>query len=139
MPQGKSNRSVLLIDDDDIDNFINENIVKASGFASKINVYNSALSGLEFLKNLEKNYDSMKGWIPDVIFLDLNMPLMNGFQFIKEFEKLSDRLKSRIKIFVLTSSHDPRDLKTSLANARVEKYLHKPLNEEDLKRIEKMN
>lgn len=132
--RGKVN-CVLLIDDNEIDNFINENILRSAGFSDHIIVYKSGQSALEFLKNIEKNYDFMSEMLPELIFLDLNMPLMNGYQFLSEFEKLDERIKSRIKVVVLTSSHDPSDLKQSGQIPRVKHFMQKPLNEKDIFRL----
>lgn len=126
---------VMLIDDDDIDNFINENIIKGAGVTSNIHIFKSGQSALEYLLNLQKNEELYKDRIPEMIFLDLNMPLMNGFQFLKEFEKLEEDFKKKMNIIILTSSYDPMDVKEAEKFPRVKKYLKKPLNEKDLEEI----
>ncbi len=133
----KEHTCVLLIDDAEIDNFINENIIKAVGI-SYVHVFKSGQSAIEFLENLQRNISFMRTSMPQIVFLDLNMPLMNGFQFLNEFEKFDDAFKDEMKFVILTSSHDPEDVKLAQQNKRVIKYLNKPLSEEDVKSIVSM-
>ena len=98
-------KAVMLIDDNDIDNFINEKIVKNSNFTKNVYVHTSALSALEFLKDIEIiEKDKVLDIVPSYIFLDINMPIADGFYFLEEYKKISDKIKSRIKIIVLTTS-----------------------------------
>jgi CheY-like chemotaxis protein len=122
---------VMLIDDNEIDNFINEKIIAASCFSSHVNKQTSARGALEFLKYLDtQNAPDAK--IPDYIFLDINMPILDGFQFLEEFERFSTKFKSAIKIIMLTTSLNPSDLEKAKSYKQVVKFLHKPLLEADL-------
>ncbi|MBL7929047.1 MAG: response regulator [Bacteroidia bacterium] len=123
--------SALLIDDNEIDNFINERIINTSGFAEEIIVKTSTDEALEFLKGCEQNPASM----PPVIFLDLNMPVKDGFVFLEEFNKLSDLVKSKSKVVVLSASISPDDINKASANPYVIRYLNKPLSEKYLEAI----
>src|SRR5438874_13607589 len=93
-------KSALLIDDNEIDNFINERMITSSGFAEKVIVRNSSDNALQFLK--EKEHD--ENALPEIIFLDLNMPVKDGFVFLNDFETLFDTVKQKCKIVVLSSS-----------------------------------
>jgi CheY-like chemotaxis protein len=73
-----------------------------------------------------------KELIPEVIFLDINMPIMDGFQFIEEFDKLAKEFKSRSKIVMLTTSVNPTDIERSQKNNYIVKYINKPLTQEML-------
>jgi CheY-like chemotaxis protein len=126
------NKSVMLIDDNDIDNFINEKIIKGFSFAENVYVHSSSKSALEFLKNLEILQNVPAEFIPVYIFLDINMPIMDGFHFLEEFEKFSPRLKSLIKIVMLTSSLNQTDIEKVKQFKQVFKFLHKPLTEMNL-------
>ena len=135
-PPATANKSVMIIDDNDIDNFINERIIKSSLFSENVYVHTSAKSALEFLKNLESVKDIPKEIIPSYIFLDLNMPIMDGFQFMDAFQKFSTTFQSSIKIVILTTSLNPSDVETSKKFKQNIKFLYKPLNETMLKEIE---
>src|SRR5574337_1124717 len=95
---------VMLVDDNDIDNFINERMIRGCNFAETIYVNTSTRSAIEFLKNLSVNKNLRKDHLPTIIFLDINMPILDGFQFIEEFEKLDESLVTSIRIVMLTSS-----------------------------------
>lgn len=135
-PPVTKHKSVMIIDDNDIDNFINERILKSSLFAENVYVHTSAKSALEFLKNLESVKNLPEEIIPGYIFLDLNMPIMDGFQFMEAFQKFSDEFQSGIKIVILTTSLNPSDVETSKKYKQHIKFLYKPLNEAMLKGIE---
>ncbi len=135
-PPATKHKSVMIIDDNDIDNFINERILKSSLFTENVYVHTSAKSALEFLKNLESVKELPKEIIPTYIFLDLNMPIMDGFQFMEAFQKFSAEFQAAIKIVILTTSLNPSDLETSKKFKQHIKFFYKPLNEGMLKDIE---
>ena len=122
---------VLLIDDNDIDNFINERMITTNMFSKTVVIKNSAEAALQFLKDNEGSESAM----PQLIFLDLNMPVMDGFGFLEEFEKLSERVKKNAKVIVLSSSISPEDINRASTNQYVVKYVNKPLNEKYLEAI----
>ena len=124
-------KNALLIDDNEIDNFINERMITSSGFAEKVIVKNSADYALQYLKDHQDNADLL----PEVIFLDLNMPVKDGFVFLSDFESLSEVAKSKCKIVVLSSSISPEDINKASTNPYVLKYVNKPLSEKYLKAI----
>jgi CheY-like chemotaxis protein len=120
---------VLLIDDNDIDNFINERMITTNHFSKKVIVKNSGEAALQYLR------DNASENLPGVIFLDLNMPVMDGFAFLEEFEKLPDNIKKSCKVIVLSSSISPEDINRASTNPYVVKYVNKPLNERYLEAI----
>src|SRR5919112_1013042 len=103
-------QSVMLIDDNEIDNLINQKMIEASNISQHIFTHTGARSAIEFLKNMEKIYSVASEALPEVIFLDIDMPLMDGFQFLDEFDKLKDDTKKHCKIVMLTSSINPQDV-----------------------------
>ncbi|OKS88515.1 hypothetical protein RG47T_3984 [Mucilaginibacter polytrichastri] len=117
----------LLIDDNYIDNFVTRRILESSNFAEEIAVRQSANEAISALKD-----GSVK---PDVIFLDLRMPLMNGFEFLNEFDKIEFEGKEHIKIFLLSSSLDPNDVKRTTDNKYVVQFIHKPLTHKTLEEL----
>jgi CheY-like chemotaxis protein len=119
-------KTCLLIDDDYIDNFISHKIMETSNFAEKVTIVRSAREAIELLKD--------GAFKPDVIFLDVRMPLMSGFEFLEEYDKL-DMDKTSIKIFMLSSSLDPVDMKKSMDNKYITQFIHKPLSQKVLEEL----
>jgi len=116
----------LLIDDNYIDNFVTRKILEASNFAEKIVVVRTAAEAITALRN-----GTVK---PDVIFLDVRMPLMGGFEFLEEYDKI-DIEKSGVKIFMLSSSLDPLDMRKSTDNKYITQFIHKPLTQKALEEL----
>lgn len=120
--------SVVLIDDNEVDNMIHQKLLENSGFAKYVYTYTSGKSALEFFKNLDRNEDFPENLIPRVIFLDINMPIMSGFSFIEALQKLSPRVTKGIKIVLLTQSANPLDMQQAKKSKMVQDYLVKPLS-----------
>src|SRR5438105_1674037 len=102
---------VLLIDDNDIDLFINETIINSIKLSKEVKRELSADSAILTLKNADRLSD-----VPELIFLDLKMNGVDGFSFLEEFNKLSDFIRNKCKIVVITSSEDKDDKYRALMN-----------------------
>lgn len=122
---------IMLVDDNDTDNFISKRIIELTGFAKNIDVRNSGKSALEYLDD-NKNSSEM---LPDLIFLDINMPIVDGFVFLYEFEKFNSLVKNKCKVVILSSSDNKRDIDKIVNNNYVIKFITKPLTESALKEI----
>lgn len=132
---GKKYRSVMLVDDNEIDNLINQKMIEAAAITEIIYTHTGAKSAIEFLRNVEK-IDVVDKVLPDVIFLDIDMPLMDGFQFLEEFEKMSSVIKNKCKIVMLTSSINPLDFNRSKKYSNVRLYLNKPLSHDSIAKLD---
>ncbi|MBX2896902.1 MAG: response regulator [Cyclobacteriaceae bacterium] len=127
-------RIVMLIDDNEIDNLINQKMIEAAAITQHIYTHTGAKSAIEFLRNIEK-LEVANEVLPDLIFLDIDMPLMDGFQFLDEFEKFGSLVKKKCKIVMLTSSINPQDFNKSKKYLFVKQYLNKPLSHESIMSI----
>jgi len=111
---------VMLIDDNELDNFVNKKLIENEHFANQVLVQPSGISALDYLKR--------NAGLPDIIFLDIMMPGMDGFGFLDEFDKLNDEVKKKSKIVMLSTSESFKDLNRANRNKYVYKFLNKPLN-----------
>ncbi|MBL6445784.1 response regulator [Fulvivirga sp. 29W222] len=119
----------MLIDDNEIDLFINQKVIEFCHFTKRLLTYSSGREALEYLLSAPV-VD-----IPDIIFLDLNMPVVDGFRFLYEFSKFPDHVRNKVSIVVLTSSDNMRDKEKIEVNPDVIKFLSKPLNDQKLEQI----
>lgn len=114
-------KRVLIIDDDPQLNKINEKILDSSGLVSELHISLNGKEGLEYLKaRAEKNYP-----LPHLIILDLDMPVLNGLQFIDAFHNLNIPGKNNIELVIFTSSNSAKDRQKVLEKG-VRHYIEKP-------------
>ena len=125
---------VMLVDDNEIDNMINQKMLESANFAERYYVHTSGQSALDFLGNLVGG-ESASEVLPDLILLDINMPLMDGFQFLEEFAELNDKITHTIGVFMLTTSINPSDKERADGNTLITKFLTKPLTLDQLKEL----
>ena len=127
----KSIDLVMLVDDNDTDNFISKRIIEITKFAKEVEIKNSGKSALEYLESNKDNPERL----PDIIFLDINMPIVDGFVFLYEFEKFNESVKNKCKVIILSSSDNKRDIDKIVNNDHVIKFITKPLTENALNDI----
>ena len=123
--------SVLLIDDSILDNFINEKMIEIHSFAKKIYVNSSGSSALEFINNIS----ALGGMYPSIIFVDLNMPNMDGFSFIENLKKINIEILKKTKIVILTSSLNLEDRNKAEGIDGGITFVNKPLTKEILNEL----
>ncbi|MBL7933254.1 MAG: response regulator [Bacteroidia bacterium] len=127
--------NVMLIDDNELDNFINEKTIEANNFSKRIYSNTSAKSALEFLKNLVTMGAHHNDIYPEVIFIDINMPMMDGFQFIEAFKSETEEKMNKPKMVILTSSVYFEDRQKTKEIDKDIVFLNKPLTQEALESI----
>lgn len=116
-------KNILLIDDNAVDNFINSTFIKKCELGKTINIFQSPLAALAFLKSGEKHLEE----IPGLIFIDIDIPELNGFEFLNEFSTLSNSIKQAFKIIMLTASSDSKNVHKASNNPLVSRFIIKPL------------
>lgn len=125
----KTLETILLVEDDDTINFYNEYVIKGLELSQNVEI---TLNGREALDYLEARVEEGVG-LPELIFLDINMPVMNGFEFIEEFERKG--WEGSTLVVMLTTSIHPNDLARAKQYTSIAEYVHKPLMEDDLRGI----
>lgn len=129
--------TVMLVDDNKIDAILNKKVLEKDGFSTNIQVYNSALLALKQLESIAENSSIAK---PSLIFVDMMMPEMNGFQFIDKFEQLPDSIKETTKIVFMSGSMLSQDQLEKLEhNKYILKFISKPISKNALNSIIELN
>lgn len=122
--------NVLLIDDNEINNVMHERLIEIAGFGQNIAVMPSGVDALEYLKTDVAN-DITK--VPDIIFLDIRMPIIDGFGFMEEYVKLPSEINTKPKVIMLSSTLDEQDYGRAKEFPQIINFLVKPLS------IDKLN
>lgn len=116
---------VMLVDDNPDDNFYHEREIKKYDSSIVVTSKQSGKEALDYLRTINEGTNLQ----PDLIFLDINMPGMNGWDFLKEFDLLDKKIQSSCLIVMLTSSDDPADLKRVRSWSFVSGFITKPLSQ----------
>jgi CheY-like chemotaxis protein len=124
-------KKVMVIDDNQIDLYIAEMCMATTKFAEKTVCVSSAKEALAYLKPLYENPEEL----PELIFLDINMPEMTGFDFLDEYQHLPENIRKKCIIMMLTTSLDEDDRLQAERNQFVQKFLNKPLDRDKLAQL----
>lgn len=124
---------VLVVDDDETAILLNKILINRSGIAKHLHYSMNGSEALDFIGN-HCTPEPIQTVCPDLIFLDINMPVMDGFDFLEEFRKSHPDLKEKIQVYMLTSSSNPKDYEKALSYG-IAGYLNKPLTREALQEI----
>ncbi|MFN8393593.1 MAG: response regulator [Bacteroidia bacterium] len=122
---------VLLVEDDDTINFYNEFLLTSRGLTDSVSVAENGREALEYLSKAGNG----EAQVPDLILLDINMPVMNGFEFIEQYERLPEHWKSKILVVMLTTSLHPDDMNRAKQHPVIAEYFYKPLMETKLSEL----
>ena len=125
-------KRVLLIDDNTIDIYLTSRIITKYNFGQEIDQYTSPIKALQYLKENQNDINEL----PQIIFVDIYMPIMSGFEFMEEYDKLSSVLKKHCKVYIVSSSIDDNDMKRANDDANVVAFQVKIITKEFLSSIE---
>ena len=123
-------KTAWLIDDNEMCNFITAHTLKSNGFCSETRSFTNAQDAL---KELEASLE--KGVFPDFIFLDINMPILDGWGFLENYRKFPKEVKEDCTLYILSSSIDEEDAKRANINEEVRDFIAKPFNKAHLEVI----
>jgi CheY-like chemotaxis protein len=119
----------MIVDDNELDSFVLKNILSANGFSAEALLMSDGRSALDYLTG--NNSDRL----PRIIFLDIMMPGMDGFEFLEHFEKLPQEVRDKCRIILISTSESFKDLNRANKNRFVYRFLNKPITEAMLNAI----
>ncbi|MCU0446351.1 MAG: response regulator [Microscillaceae bacterium] len=120
--------NIWIIDDNEVDNLVHSRILKLTKPTAQITNFDGAKSALQTIAEASVRP-------PDIIFLDLNMPIIDGWEFLAGMQKLAEYLANLPKVYLLTSSLDPRDVKRAEEIPLINNFIVKPLTQDKLKQL----
>lgn len=119
-------KKVYLVDDDDIFVFLTKKTILKVSDNVDVEVFSDGYQAITHLKEIARNTEAL----PDVIFLDLNMPVMDGWEFLAEYEELRTSLAREIQLYIVSSSISPHEMERSNSIEAVSAFIIKPLVKE---------
>ena len=123
--------TVMIIDDNAIDLYISSRIITKNNFGKKVLAYSAAEEALKYLQDHQDTITEL----PQIIFVDIYMPMMSGFEFLQKYDQLPLALKNHCKTYVLSSTIDDDDIVRVRSDKNVLSFLVKPITKEFLDRI----
>ena len=121
---------ILLVDDNDADNFMHEMVIEDSQVTKQIEIARNGHEAFDYLNGVKDGNS-----FPDLIFLDINMPIINGWEFLDKVQAIKAELPKDLKVVMLTTSLNPTDKKEATKYEEVKLFRNKPLNKALLKEV----
>jgi CheY-like chemotaxis protein len=121
-------RTLLIIDDDEVFVYLTKKTIEQTNLINLINVFGNGLDAINFIKENIDNPDSL----PEIILLDLSMPIMDGWDFLEDYLLLMPKLSRKINIYIVSSSISPFDIVKAKSISAVSDYIIKPITREKL-------
>ncbi len=119
-------KNIFLVDDDATFVFMTKKIIRSTAIDSEINEFPDGEAAIDFLKDHLDHTEAL----PDVIFLDLNMPIMDGWGFLEEYVSLEPKMKKKVKLYIVSSSISPHEIERAKQFSSVSDFIIKPLVKE---------
>lgn len=123
--------SICIIDDDEIYTFLLKKTLKKINVCNDIKTYINGSDGIQNIKSLIENNQPL----PDLILLDINMPILDGWEFLDEFVKIKDKYTNKVSIYVVSSSISVADINKAKQHKEVTDFLTKPIEADTIQRI----
>jgi CheY-like chemotaxis protein len=131
----KKTKHIVLIDDNKIDCFINQKIISIASKNTITKVFNCGNTALDYITKTLKSSEFETLFNIDLILLDINMPVMNGFEFLDKLTKMKTFIKNPIEVHFLSSSINEKDISEALKNKFCTGYINKPLTKEMISKL----
>ncbi|GAA3600582.1 response regulator [Flavivirga amylovorans] len=114
-----------IIDDDDIYTNLVKRVIETKKLCKNLIIFKNGKQSIDYFEALLQNLEDSK--IPDIIFIDLNMPIMDGWEFIEQFTKIKNRFNKLITLYIVSSSINPVDIDRAKSLNSIKGYLVKPI------------
>lgn len=124
----KKLKCILLVDDDEITNFYNQHLIQKMGIAETVETSLNGKEAIQFLTTPQNGEFPT----PDMVLLDINMPIMNGFEFLEMHDNLPEEQRARSVFMMLTTDLMPEDRDRTAKSITLSGFFNKPLSEEEL-------
>ena len=122
---------IAIVDDDKIFHMMAVRLMQLTNVSDRFLTF---INGREAIEYLEKN-KNQEAQLPDILFLDINMPIVDGWMFLEKYDGIYQQLSKEVKIYMVSSSIDPRDTDRAKANSHIRDYISKPVSKEHLSEI----
>lgn len=127
-------KKIMVVDDDDASNFLCTRVIRNLDENSVILVFENGREAMNYLLDTCIASDFNPDICPDLILLDINMPVMDGFQFLEELSAFRQRLNNKVKVMLVTSSSNPADIKRA-DDFNIDGYINKPLTPDKIRKV----